>query len=118
MPHSISSKTVMSHAWELFRKLYNYGGKFGLSFKSIGRNCFASCLRKAWALLRQKMQEESLGANHHQERITKLERELLMAGYMDDFRSMRIEEERLRTLIAQHRAAFERLSGSTIAFAA
>lgn len=57
---TISKAKVMKAAWKLFREFYGYGpadqGGRGLRFKSIGRQCFASCLQRAWAEERRRAQ--------------------------------------------------------------
>src|SRR6218665_617966 len=37
---------IMAGAWAIFRTTYKYPS---IKFASIGRKCFASCLRQAWA---------------------------------------------------------------------
>ena len=42
----VNSGQVMRRAWEIFGRTYNFPT---IPFRSIGRHCFASCLRMAWA---------------------------------------------------------------------
>lgn len=48
----------MAEAWRIFREVYNYPY---VSFRSIGRRCFASALRQAWARARELVRLLSLG---------------------------------------------------------
>jgi hypothetical protein len=48
----------MADASRIFRELYNYPY---VSFRSIGRRCFASALRQAWARARELVRLISLG---------------------------------------------------------
>lgn len=47
---SFDKSAVMTRAWEMFRKTYSYPA---VPFKSIGRKCFAGCLRNAYQEARQ-----------------------------------------------------------------
>ena len=44
--HTTRASRVMRRAWEIFRTTYSYPR---IPFRSIGRKCFASALRRAWA---------------------------------------------------------------------
>jgi hypothetical protein len=46
----------MSRAWAIFRETYNYPR---IPFRSIGRQCFAWALRKAWAELRSAQHSDA-----------------------------------------------------------
>ncbi|GEP00638.1 hypothetical protein GCM10007887_04420 [Methylobacterium haplocladii] len=51
---------IMARAWELFRKRYNYPRT---PFRSIGRACFASALKAAWAEARETVRLVGFGAD-------------------------------------------------------
>lgn len=76
----ISKAKVMKAAWKLFREFYGYGpshqGGRGLRFKSIGRQCFAGCLRRAWAEERRRAQVATIPATAKTARIESLKTEL------------------------------------------
>lgn len=60
-PSSIPSALrvrVMARAWEIFRETYAYPA---VPFRSIGRACFASALRSAWAELREIVRLAAFG---------------------------------------------------------
>lgn len=40
-----SKSNIMKRAWKLFKETYSFPE---VPFNSIGRNCFASCMKKAW----------------------------------------------------------------------
>ncbi|MCC0808714.1 hypothetical protein FPV16_21325 [Methylobacterium sp. W2] len=49
---------VLARAWELFRSSYNYPR---VPFRSIGRDCFTSALKRAWAEARETARLAGLG---------------------------------------------------------
>src|SRR4051812_15468290 len=57
-PNPLSPKAIMSEAWRIFRERYNYPY---VSFRSIGRRCFASALKLAWARARELVRLAALG---------------------------------------------------------
>ena len=48
--HTTGPSRVMRRAWQIFRETYHYPA---VPFRSIGRPCFNSCLRQAWAEYRK-----------------------------------------------------------------
>lgn len=51
-------RKVMDRAWELFRRNYGYPR---VPFRSIGKHCFAYCLRMAWAEARETVRLAAIG---------------------------------------------------------
>ena len=75
----------MRRAWAIFRKAYNYRGKGGTPFLSIGRKCFGWALRKAWAEAREAARRAALPAEQKQTRIEVLLNEQFRLEHADTF---------------------------------
>jgi hypothetical protein len=93
----------MAEAWRIFRETYNYPY---VSFRSIGRHCFASALRRAWARARNIVQLAALGREELVSRINSLRTEHELLGYsygrgVDQARAeLRASEARIQDALA------------------
>lgn len=85
----IDRQSIMQQAWEIFRLTYSYPQ---IKFASIGRHCFAGCLRRAWIEYRQTRSVVAIPAKARRERIKVLRREIEFAQYADNYETtQRIE---------------------------
>jgi hypothetical protein len=102
-PNPLSPKAVMSEAWRIFRETYNYPY---VSFRSIGRRCFASALRLAWARARELVRLASLGSEALESELHRLRGERALLDYssgrwVDEARAgIRQQEQRIRAALA------------------
>lgn len=76
----IDRKEVMTRAWAIFRRTYNFPA---IKYSDIGRKCFAWALRQAWIEARAAARLASLSATAKAERIQMLETTIASAGYID-----------------------------------
>jgi uncharacterized iron-regulated protein len=90
-------KAVMTRAWAIFRRTYSYPQ---IKFASIGRRCFASCLRAAWAEYRQVRDFAAIPAKAKRARIKVLQRQIALAQYADSYRTTQRIEAACRAEIA------------------
>lgn len=91
------AKAVMCRAWGIFRLTYSYPQ---IKFASIGRRCFASCLRAAWAEYRQALAAAAIPAKAKHARIKALQRQLSLAQYADSYGTTQRIEAACRAEIA------------------
>jgi hypothetical protein len=102
-PNPLSPKAIMSEAWRIFRETYNYPY---VSFRSIGRRCFASALRLAWAKARELVRLASLGSEALESELHRLRGERALLDYssgrwVDEARAgIRQQEQRIRAALA------------------
>lgn len=73
---------VMSAAWAIFRKSYNYPR---ISFASIGRKCFAWALTEAWRQAKERDAFAAIPADARAARLVVLERAREYANYTDHY---------------------------------
>lgn len=80
---TIDRRAVMRRAWDLMAISYSFGR---IPFRSIGRKCFAWCLRKAWSEARDEIARRAIPAEVLADRVADLEEELSKLVYIDDWR--------------------------------
>ena len=88
---------IMSRAWQLFRETYHYPE---IKFASIGRHCFAGCLRRAWAEYRQAQRLKAIPAKEKRARVKALQRQIDLAQHADSYRTTHQIETACRAEIA------------------
>ncbi len=88
---------AMARAWEIFREAYKYPQ---IKFSSIGRHCFAGCLRRAWAEWRQAQAVKAIPAAERRARIKVLKRQIVIAQYSESYATTRSIESACRAEIA------------------
>lgn len=88
---------AMARAWEIFREAYKYPQ---IKFSSIGRHCFAGCLRRAWAERRQAIEVKAIPAADRRKRVKALQRQIAIAQYSDSYATTRSIESACRAEIA------------------
>lgn len=88
---------VMTRAWALFRETYSYPQ---IKFASIGRHCFASCLRRAWAEYRHARATVAIPAKAKRTCIKVLQRQIALAQYADSYQTTQHIEAACRAEIA------------------
>lgn len=76
----IGRKEVMTRAWAIFRRTYNFPV---IKYLDIGRKCFAWALRQAWIEARAAARLAALSATARAQRIQMLETTIARAGYID-----------------------------------
>ena len=76
----IDRKDVMTRAWAIFRRTYNFPA---IKYSDIGRKCFAWALRQAWIEARAAARLAALSTTARTERIQMLETTIARAGYID-----------------------------------
>jgi hypothetical protein len=76
----IDRKDVMTRAWAIFRRTYNFPA---IKYLDIGRKCFAWALRQAWVEARRAARLAGMSAEVKAERIQVLEASIAFAGYID-----------------------------------
>lgn len=90
---TVDRSAVMRRAWNLMKITYSFGR---IPFRSIGRRCFGSCLRLAWAEARQEMARLATPAAMLAERIANLQAELSSLAYLDDWSRFAIRDREIR----------------------
>lgn len=88
---------AMARAWEIFREAYNYPR---IKFARIGRHCFASCLRRAWAEYRRARASVAIPAKAKRARVKVLQRQIALAQYADSYQTTQHIEAACRAEIA------------------
>lgn len=91
---------IMARAWAIFRQTYLYPQ---IKFSSIGRACFASCLRRAWAEVRDAARIAMIPAAVKAARIDALTDIIAFAPFGESWALARHE-------ISSARAELDRLS--------
>jgi hypothetical protein len=71
---------VMTRAWAIFRRTYNFPA---IKFSDIGRKCFAWALRQAWVEAREAARIAGLSPAIKAERIETLQGLIAHAGFID-----------------------------------
>lgn len=89
---------IMTRAWAIFRQTYCYPR---IKFASIGRKCFASCLRQAWAEARKVMQIASMPAANKAARIVELTDTIRFAPFNERWRQASREISSARAELAR-----------------
>ncbi|WP_246663758.1 hypothetical protein [Tardiphaga sp. vice278] len=102
----MSRTNVMTRAWAMFRQAYNYPR---IKFASIGRKCFASCLRAAWAEARKAAKVSAMPAAAKAARIVELTDTIRFAPFSESWRQASRE-------ISAARAELARLTTATAAY--
>ena len=80
---TVDRSAVMRRAWGLMRVSYGFGH---VRFASIGRACFAWCLRMAWAEARDEIRRRAIPIEAKAGRIAELRDDLARLAYIDDWR--------------------------------
>jgi hypothetical protein len=88
---------IMQRAWELFRATYRYPA---IPFRSIGRACFASSLRRAWAEAREAGRVAAIPATVKAERVAELRDAIAGLTYCDDFQRAAHARKQMKKEIA------------------
>ena len=89
--------SVMRRAWAIFRETYRYPA---VPFRSIGRRCFASALRMAWAEARRAAELAATPVEPLTARIAALNGEIDGLKYLGWSTDAVREERRLRDALA------------------
>jgi hypothetical protein len=76
----IDRKFVMTRAWVIFRRTYNFPR---IKFSDIGRKCFAWALRQAWVEAREGARLAAMTPAAKVDRIETLQSLIARAGYID-----------------------------------
>lgn len=79
--------SIMRRAWALFRQTYRYPD---IPFRSIGRPCFTSCLRKAWAEARKATDVAGTPADVKATRIAALQSAINLESYSENWSQARV----------------------------
>lgn len=104
--------SVMARAWSLFRSRYGYKrAGVGIPFRSIGRACFTSCLKAAWAEVRRVAALGAMPDDHRRQNLAWARWELVRAQHSDSFsytanEIIREMSARIRDLLATAPAGF------------
>lgn len=88
---------IMKRAWELFRATYHYPA---VPFAAIGRGCFASALKAAWAEAREAARLAAIPADAKAARVVALRQSLEMLAYVDNYRVAFHEARQIETELA------------------
>lgn len=100
----VNRQNVMRRAWAIFRQTYNYPA---LSWKSVeysDRRCFGSCLRCAWAELREATRLSSISGDVKAARSKALSHEMMLLTFREDYRAAQVRRCEIETELA-HLAA-------------
>jgi hypothetical protein len=98
----MTKSQMMVRAWEIFRQTYRYPQ---IRFADIGRDCFACCLRRAWAEYREANRVAALTAEQKADRIDCLNYMIVRAGYISSGVQWKATLARYRDEIRQLQAA-------------
>jgi hypothetical protein len=98
----INRKALMSRAWAIFRRTYNFPQ---IKFSDIGRKCFAWALRQAWVEAREAARIAALSPSAKAERIETLHALIDRAGYIDSGSQWKATISAYRDEIRQLQAA-------------
>lgn len=100
---SVFNRSVlMRRAWDLFVQIYGYGPKGrGIPFKSIGRSCFAYCVRRAWEEVKSRAAVLAIPAQKRTEMIANLRGELEGLRYLPFGMSVSARADKINAQIAQ-----------------
>jgi hypothetical protein len=79
-PSRINRSLLMRRAWAIFRSTYRYPQ---IKFSNIGRTCFASALRQAWAEMLEERRVSALSPVVRGDRIATLQALILHADFID-----------------------------------
>lgn len=90
--------SVMARAWTIFRETYLYPQ---IKFSRIGRACFGSALRTAWAEAREAARTATIPAVEKAARITVLNRTIDLARYRESWPQASHEINTARAEIAR-----------------
>ncbi len=101
---NINKSEVMKTSWQLFRNIYKFPS---ISFKAIGRRCFAWCVKEAWRQLREAARKAAMTVDQMKVRIERLTYEIDRNEYRrwtpelsTETRDMRIELDQLTARLA------------------
>lgn len=102
----INRREIMKAAWRLFGENYGYG-RTAITFKAIGRRCFAWCVREAWRLAKIAARKAAMTVDQIKARIDRLEAEIGMNQFRrwtpelsNQTRDMQIEVNKLTARLA------------------
>jgi hypothetical protein len=89
---------IMTRAWAIFRQTYCYPR---IKFSSIGRKCFGSCLRAAWAEARKATNVAAMPAAAKAARIVELTDTIRFAPFNESWRQASREISSARAELAR-----------------
>ena len=92
--------SIMSRAWDIFRETYHYPR---IKFASIGRDCFAWALRKAWAEAKDAARIAAIADADKQARITVLTHSIELENFNDCWPQASANVARMQAEISQLR---------------
>lgn len=100
----IDRREIMKAAWQLFRSKYGFPR---IRFNSIGRKCFAWCVREAWRLAKIAARKAAMTVDQIKARIDRLTDEIAANDYRrwtperaTETRNMQIEIRELTARLA------------------
>lgn len=88
---------IMRRAWAIFRQTYNFPR---ISFRSIGRRCFASCLRRAWDEAKRGAATATRSASELRNRAEDIRRQIADLTFAPFGIDAGRERDRLNALLA------------------
>lgn len=91
---------ILSRAWAIFRQTYNYPQ---IKFASIGRDCFAWALRRAWAEAKEAARIAAIADADKQVRIAGLTRSIELEIFNDYWPQASANVARMQAEISQLR---------------
>lgn len=93
----LDQSEIMRQAWAIFRQTYNYPA---IPFRSIGRQCYAWALRKAWAEAKEAARIAAIPAAVKAERAEALRSEMGLLTYREDYRAACARRHEIETELA------------------
>lgn len=88
---------TMARAWAIFRETYHYPQ---MPFASIGRKCFASCLRRAWWERKEAARVAAIPAADKAATVARLTRERDLLPYMESHFQASGRERAINAILA------------------
>lgn len=89
---------VMRAAWALFRECYSYPR---VPFKSLGRECFAHCLKLAWAKAKEAALIAAIPAESKVRLVASLHDQLEQCRFMENWSQASARRATLAAQLAQ-----------------
>lgn len=78
----VNRRAIMQRAWAIFRSTYHYPA---IPFASIGAECFASSLRRAWHEAKEAARIAAIPVPVKAERVVALREMIEGLTYSDDY---------------------------------
>ncbi len=94
---TIDRRAVMVRAWAIFGETYLFPR---IKFSKIGRKCFGSCLRRAWAEVRKAAAAAAQSQEARAARIVELQDTVRFAPLTDSWRQASREISATRSELA------------------